>query len=320
MIRIATIGTSSITHRFADAVAAVDGIEITHAYSRDAARAVALADTLGATASSELAELLASPKVDAVYVGTPNAVHYEQVLAALRAGKHVLVEKPAVPTVAEWKALVGAAHDAGVVLLEAMRTAYEPGLTAVRDALPLIGPVRRVSLRYEKRSARYDQVLAGERVNIFDPELGGGALMDLGVYCAHALVFLFGAPVRTFGASVQIRSGSDGAGVALAVYPEFVADLNYSKITESHLPSQIQGEHGTLLVDHIDSPQTLTVRRLDGAVEHRDVKRLATPMVGEVRRFTQLIESGDDPSPDQARTELTLQLIADVRASNPDPG
>ncbi len=313
MIRVATIGTSTITHRFADAVRAVDGITVTHAYSRDAQRAAVTAAAFDATPASDLDALLGSADIDAVYVGSPNSAHHRQVLAALGGGKHVMVEKPAVPTVGEWDELVSAA--AGLVLIEAMRTAYDPGLAAVREALPLLGTVRRVSLRYQKRSARYDLVLAGEQVNIFDPAMAGGALMDLGVYCAHALIRLFGAPQRVVGSAVTVRSGADGAGVALAIYDDFVADLSWSKITDSTLPSEVQGEHATLLIDAIDSARSLTVRYTDGRTEQRTVQGPANTMVDEVRRFAHLITSGDDHSPDQRATRQTLQLIEDIRAS-----
>lgn len=315
MIRVATIGTSTITDRLADAVQAVDGIRITHAYSRDTARAAEAARRLKAAPASDLSALLASPDIDAVYVGSPNSVHHAQVLEALRAGKHVLVEKPAVPTVAEWDELVAAAGN--VVLIEAMRTAYDPGLAAVRAMLPLLGPIRRVSLRYQKRSSRYDQVLAGERVNIFDPAMAGGALMDLGVYCVHALVRLFGVPEHVVGASIPVLSGADGAGAALAVYDGFVADLSWSKITDSTLPSEIQGEHGTLLIDAIDSARSLIVTLTDGSTEQRVVERPANPMVDEVRRFAHLITSGDPHAADQQATRQTLQVMAAIQAGIP---
>lgn len=189
MIRLATIGTSTITRHLAEAVRAVDGIRISCAYSRDPQRAADLARELDADLSaSSLQESLRSPDIDAVYVGSPNSVHHDQVMAALRAGKHVLVEKPAVPTATRWVELVELARDARVVLLEGIRTEYDPGIDAVREILPKLGRIRRVSLRYQKRSDRYDQVLAGHMVNIIDPAMAGGALMDLGVYCIHAMI------------------------------------------------------------------------------------------------------------------------------------
>ncbi|WP_111768117.1 Gfo/Idh/MocA family protein [Nakamurella deserti] len=315
MIRVATIGTSTITERFAEGVAAVDGITISHVHSRDPAKAAATAATFGAEPASDLAALLASDAIDAVYVGSPNSVHHGQVLAAVTAGKHVLVEKPAVPTVAEWDELVDAARASGVVLIEAMRTAYDPGLDAVRAALPAVGTVRRVSFRYGKRSSRYDQVLTGERVNIFDPAMAGGALNDLGVYCAHALVSLLGEPERVAAALVPIAAGSDGAGAALAVYEGFVADLSWSKITDSALPSEIQGEVGTLEVDAIDSARRLTLRFVDGRVEERTVDAPAGTLTDEARRFAELIAANGDHTRDQQWTRQTLRLLEAIRAA-----
>ena len=97
MIRVATIGTSVITSALAAAVGRTEGIRIDVVTSRSAERAAASAAELGAPGSAhDLAELYASDRIDAVYIASPNSVHAEQVRAALRAGRHVLVEKPAV--------------------------------------------------------------------------------------------------------------------------------------------------------------------------------------------------------------------------------
>ncbi len=313
MLRFATIGTSWITTQFADAVARVPGVELAVAYSRDAARAEAFAHEIGAGSSSaDLAGLLASDKVDAVYVASPNSVHFEQALAAIRAGKHVLVEKPATQTAAEFAVLVAEARTAGVVLLEAMRTAYDPGTVRVRELVGQVGTVRRVSLRYCQRSSRYDLVLAGERVNIFDPALAGGALNDLGVYVVSALVALFGEPERVVAATVPITGGADGAGAALAVYDGFVADLGWSKITASDLPSEVQGELATLVIDHVPAPRRLELRRLDGTVEEFVVDAPAFDLRYEVERFAELCDGGD-AAPDHERTLATLRTLEAIR-------
>ncbi len=316
MLRVATVGTSKITRYFAQAVAAVDGIEISCAFSRDPGRAAQFAQELGVPHwESDLPKLFASPGIDAVYIASPNGVHHGQALAAIRAGKHVLIEKPAVPTADEWADLVSAADSAGVVLLEGIRSEYDPGISAVAETLPLLGPIRRVSFRYQKRSDRYDLVLAGQRVNMFDPSMAGGALMDLGVYCAHALIRLFGPPDRVVAATIPVPSGSDGAGTALAVYPEFIADLNYSKITTSVLPSEIQGEEASLLIDHIASARSLTVHFRDGRTRQRTLTDPQHSLIDEVRRFVDLTSTGHAATRDHERTHQTLQLMDSIRES-----
>ncbi len=309
-IRVATIGTSRITAAFAEAVAAVDGIRIDAVYSRDPARAAEWAARHGAPRGTDsLDEILGSSWIDAIYIASPNSVHAEQVASAIDAGKHVLVEKPAVLRAAEWRYLVGRARRAGVVLLEAMRTAYDPGTSIVRSLLPELGVLRAASFRYQKRSSRYDQVLAGERVNMFDPELGGGALADLGVYCLHSMVSLFGAPDRITAAAVQVASGVDGAGSITAEYPGMLVDLAYSKITSTELPSEVQGEDGTMIIDEIASPRVVELTRRDGEVLRQVVDGAPNQLDGEIKRFVQLISTGADPGADQVVTGQTLELM-----------
>jgi len=315
MIRVATIGTSVITSALAAAVGRTEGIRIDVVTSRSAERAAASAAELGAPGSAhDLAALYASDRIDAVYIASPNSAHEQQALEAIRAGKHVLVEKPAVTTAADWRALLAEADRHGVVLLEAIRNEYDQGIAAVRETLPELGAIRRVSFRSEQRSSRYDKVLAGEHVNMFDPAMAGGALFDLGIYCVHPLVALFGEPASVAAAQVPVRSGVDGAGHALLDYDGFVADVSYSKITSSRLPSEIQGETATLEIDHIASPRRLVLRGHDGAESVRVVDGEQHVLDAEVARFVELIESRADAAVDHARTEATLRVMEAMRA------
>lgn len=316
MIRFAAIGTSWITTQFADAVARVPEAELSVVYSRDAGRAASMAAQLGAPSwSADLDALLASDEVDAVYVASPNSVHAGQARAAIRAGKHVLVEKPATPTSAEFSELVAEAEAAGVVVLEAMRTAYDPGATRVRELLGSLGTIRRVSLRYAQRSSRYDLVLAGERVNIFDPAVAGGALNDLGIYCVSALVDWFGEPEQVRAAWIELPGGADGAGAALCVHDGFVADVSWSKITGSDVPSEVQGELATLVIDHVPAPRALRLLRLDGSEERIELDAPAFDLRYEVERFVQLCTERGDATSDHARTLASLRTLEAIRAA-----
>lgn len=298
-----------ITGRLLEAVAEADGITFVGAYSRDGARAAAYSSDHGAARSwSDLDALLADAAVDAVYVASPNSLHADHAQAALSAGKHVLLEKPATATSSAWNALTDLARARRVVLLEAMRSAYDPGMATVRSLLPRLGTLRRVSLSYAQRSSRYDQVLAGKRVNIFDPAMGGGALMDLGVYCVSAMVQLLGAPDEVVAAQVPLPSGVDGAGAALAVYPGLVADLAWSKITTSSAPCEIQGEMGSLVFDSVTAPRRIGLTLLDGSTESIAVDAPEWNLVYEVERFVAGV-NGADLAGDHRRTRITQEVL-----------
>ena len=313
MIRLATIGTSTITERFADAVARTDGIRIDVAFSRDADRGRAFADRIGVPGTSvDLDALLRSGDIDAVYVGSPNGVHAVQAEAAIVAGVHVFVEKPATPTAAEFARLVEMARARGVVVFEGMRNVYDPGMARVVALLPQIGRVRLVSFGQSQYSARYDLVLQGQTPNIFDPALAGGALFDLGVYPLSALIHLFGAPAAVTGSTVTIATGADGAGAAVLTYPEHVAQLSFSKIGVSHRPNEIQGELGTIEIDEITQPREIALSLRGGARTAERVEGDENNMVYEVARFAELVRGGD-PTPDQERSLAVLRAVEAIR-------
>jgi predicted dehydrogenase len=316
MLRLATIGTSAIVRLALEAVAAVPGIDHVAAYSRDPARARAFLPRDGALVVTDLRELADSPAVDAVYVASPNALHAEQAALLLEGGKHVLVEKSATSTAGEFTRLRQIAERNGVVLLEATRNAgFDPGVARIADLLPQVGRVRLVRFEYGQRSSRYDRFLAGETVNIFDPAMSAGALMDIGVYCAHLAVELFGVPEEIIAAHVcRLRGGIDGAGLAILGYGEAAVTLAYSKITNSRVASEIQGEDATLVVDHVADPRRLLLADRHGGQQKIWVDKADNNMVHEFAEFLRLVQtrSGSDRWNDV--TERRLRLMDDLRA------
>jgi predicted dehydrogenase len=334
VLGLATVGTSAIVRRALVAAAMVPGIRHVGVYSRDAAKGRALLPDRDAVVVTDLGELAASPVVDAVYVASPNALHAEQTAVLLAAGKHVLVEKSATSTAREFAELREVARRSHVVLLEAVRNGgYDPGVARVAELLPRLGPVRRVRFEYAQRSSRYDRFLAGEAVNIFDPGLSAGALMDIGVYCAHLAVELFGVPDDIVAARMtRLRGGIDGAGAVLLAYggsgesgesgetdetgqtAGTTVELAYSKITDSHVASEIQGEEATLVVDQADNPTRLRLVDRHGAVQDIAVDKPEDNMVFEFAELHRLVETGSSPDRWNDVTEHRLRLTDAVRA------
>lgn len=170
-------------------------------------------------------------------------------------GKHVLCEKPLAMSVAEAEAMIATARSSGVTFMEAMKPTLTPNFKSIIENLPNIGKVRHYFASFCQYSSRYDRVKAGELLNAFNPELGSGALRDIGVYTLYPLVVLFGKPLNVTARSIKLSSGIDGVGSILLEYPDFLATVMYSKVANAHLPAQILGEDGTLVIDRINHIQ-----------------------------------------------------------------
>lgn len=268
MVRIATIGTSPITQDFIEVLNAHERAMFVGTLSRDAERADAFTRERGGTHPfTALDELAASDEVDAVYLGSPNALHAAQALACIEGGKHVIVEKPLAANERQAREVFAAAEAAGVVVLEAMRPLHDPAFHACKDACAKLGRIRRANLRFGKYSSRYSELLSGAHTNIFDCRMASGSLMDIGVYTVEPMIELFGAPDEIYAVPVLLDEGTrelthgalDGAGEIVARYPDKLVALDFSKITNDNLPSQIEGEEATLTFDGISTPSWATI-------------------------------------------------------------
>ena len=268
-LRFATIGTSGICEQFCLALAEAPGAELVACHSRDVARARAFGERFGATRFfDDLSELAAWDGVDAVYVASPNGAHAAQSLAMIAGGKHVLVEKAFASNEREAAGVFDAARAAGVVAMEATRSLHVPSFRTIgRIVSDELGQVRKATMRFSKVTSRMARLLAGERLNIFDPRLAGGALMAIGVYCVEPAVALFGRPdeVRALSVTTAVPGAApddpcgviDLAGEALLGYADKVVSLSYGKTSDDVIGSQVEGERGTLVWDAISCPENL---------------------------------------------------------------
>ncbi|MCS5735505.1 Gfo/Idh/MocA family protein [Herbiconiux daphne] len=204
-IRWGILGTGGIAHSFVTDLLA-EGLTVTAVGSRSRASADEFAAKHGiATAHPSYEALVADPEVDVVYIATPHTFHAENALLAIGAGKHVLVEKAFTINAAEAARIQEAAAAAGVAVLEAMWTRFLPHMVRIREiiAAGTLGDVRTVL-------ADHDQDLPDDpehRIN--NPDLGGGALLDLGIYPVSFAVDLFGVPERILAQATLTDTGVD---------------------------------------------------------------------------------------------------------------
>jgi predicted dehydrogenase len=247
MINFATIGTSWITSSWIESAESTQKWKLNSVYSRSTETAKAFADKHNITKiHTSLKQLAADPEVQAIYIASPNSLHFQQAKLLLQAGKHVIVEKPACSTENELEALFKVANEKKVYLLEAFRHIHEVNFKVLKSTLEKLGPIYGASLNYASFSSRYDNVLKGEVPNIFSLEYSGGSLVDLGVYPISATIALFGPPKAQTYKPFIISTGADGGGVIILYYDTFGVSINASKIYTSTAPSEVYGEKGTL--------------------------------------------------------------------------
>jgi scyllo-inositol 2-dehydrogenase (NADP+) len=316
MVRFATIGTNWITESFIEAAKQIEDFTLAAVYSRTEEKAREFAQKTGAARTfTDLEELAKSKDIDAVYIASPNSLHAEQAILLMDHGKHVLCEKPMASNTKEVKAMIDAARRNGVVLMEAMKTTLLPNFQAIRKHLHKIGKIRRYFASYCQYSSRYDAYKQGTILNAFNPAFSNGALMDIGVYCIYPMVVLFGKPNRLQASSLKLESGVDGEGTIIFTYEDMDAIVMYSKITNSYLPAEIQGEDGSILIDAIHTPTKVEIRYRDGRVEDVTVPQEKHPMYYETKEFIELIKTGKRESEVNSHEHslLTIALMEEAR-------
>jgi predicted dehydrogenase len=205
-VRWGIIGAGSIAGRFSEALAVLAEAETLAVGSRSQDSADRFAEAHGfSRAYPSYEDLAADPDVDVVYVATPHPSHAENAELCLRAGKAVLCEKPFTVNASEARRLVGIAREGGLFLMEGMWTRF----------FPLMGRLRRMLSEGALGEARMLTVDFGFRAELdpasrlFDPKLGGGAMLDVGVYCVSFASMVLGRPVRGAGVSHLGETGVD---------------------------------------------------------------------------------------------------------------
>ena len=313
-IKFATIGTSKITRNFLNAADNVPEFKLEAVYSRNIENAKSFGSLYCVTKFYDNLESLSEDQtIDAVYIASPNAFHCSQAIQMMKAGKHILCEKSVASNMNEAEEMFRTAAENNVILLEAMRSVFDPGMDALKANLNKLGVIRRATVNYCQYSSRYDSFLQGQDHNIFRRDCSAGALMDIGTYCVHGLLCLFGKPQQVVGFSDMIRGDIDGAGTILARYPDMIAEVEYSKITNSKVPSEIQGEKGVMLIREINCPEDVKIIYNDGTEEVVYSREPENNMKYEVEHFIRMIQDQEQNQLHTQRSLDAMKLMDEIR-------
>lgn len=214
--------------------------------SRDLARAQSFAADFGIPrAYADYAELLADPDVEAIYIALPNNLHAEWAIRAAEAGKHVLCEKPLAMNAAEAADMVAAADAAGVWLMEAVMYRFHPRMREVASQVQSGTIGAPVLLR-----ASFCFTMADQANYRNDPDMGGGALLDVGMYDVNVARWMLGEePTSVLAAGVLAESGIDATVSGILTFPSgALAHIQCSFASAEHQGLDIVGTTGVIEV------------------------------------------------------------------------
>lgn len=247
VIKWGIIGAGNISSTFAAALNSLSDTQITAIASRDIDRARGFADRYSIHKFyGSYEELVQDPDIDVVYIGTPHTEHKENAALCIRHGKAVLCEKPFTLNSRDSKYLVDLAKENGVFLMEAMWTKFLPVTQVVKNWIQekKIGDVRFLRISFGFQS-KFDITS-----RLFNPDLAGGALLDLGIYPITYVVHMMGKlPNQIAGSAYLGKSGVDEMNVISMRYNEgVVADLSSAITVNSGTDAEIIGDNGKILV------------------------------------------------------------------------
>lgn len=315
-LNFAIIGTNFIVDTFFEGARHEPRFRAAALYSRSEETGMAFANKHQIPkVYTDLRQMAADPEIDAVYIASPNALHYEQTMLFLEHGKHVLCEKAFASNAVQVRAMIRAARKNGRTLMEAIRTTQSPNFEQVRNHLHKLGKIRRYFGQYCQYSSRYDKYKEGVVLNAFKRELSNGSLMDIGVYCIYPMVMLWGKPQKLNASAYLLETGVDGEGSIIASYPDMQATLMFSKITNSSLFSEIQGENGNMLIDGINDIRRVKIVYRDRREEDLTVPYQTDDMVYEISAFIRAIENGwcEDPINSHEISLGTMEVMDEAR-------
>ncbi|MBT2688689.1 Gfo/Idh/MocA family oxidoreductase [Bacillus sp. ISL-47] len=297
MVRFGVVGTNWITEAFLKAADQIEDFQLSAVYSRTEEKAKEFAGKYGVNKIyTDLEAMACSGDIDAVYIASPNSLHAEQAVIFMEHKVHVLCEKPIASNTKELQRMIHSAKENNVLLMEALKSTFLPNFKAVQENLHKIGQVRRYFASYCQYSSRYDAYRQGTVLNAFDPKFSNGSLMDIGIYCVYPLVALFGKPEEVKATGYMLESGVDGEGSIVLKYPDKDAVVMYSKIANSNLPSEIQGEDGNIFIDKINTPEKVEIHYRNGDREDLTKEQMSDSMYYEAKEFIDLIKSGKTES------------------------
>jgi predicted dehydrogenase len=301
------IGLGHIAHKFASDLGTVEGAKLYAVASRNQEKADDFASKYKATKAFDSYEALAKdPYIDAVYIATPHALHQENTLLCLEHGIAVLCEKPFAMNAQQVARMVAKAKEKNVLLMEALWTYFLPHYQYVLKALntKMYGEVVKLEASFGFHRPFDDTS------RLFNKALGGGSLLDIGIYPIFAALSSLGKPEYMEAKATFFENGADASSDMIFNYPKGIKAYLQSAL-DNDLPTEaiFYCEHGTIKINRMfHMPTTVTLIPKTGAPETIDFNYNTFGYNYEAIHFTKLLQQGKTES-NIMTFEFSQQLI-----------
>lgn len=313
-MKLAVLGTGKIVQEFLPMIQQVENVELVALLSTprslDKAKEMQVQYHIQEV-YTDYETLLGNATIDTVYVALPNHLHYQYTKAALLQGKNVICEKPFTLNAQQLQELIQIATEKRVILLEAITNQYLNNFLQIKKDLAQLGKIKIVECNYSQYSSRYDAFKEGKILPAFDPQKGGGALMDINIYNIHFVVGLFGKPEKVQYLA-NIERDIDTSGILVLDYGAFKAVCIGAKDSTAQIRSVIQGTDGSIEVLGATNEMPRYERRSKTEIEAVNANLDKHRMYQEFEKFTEVIDQKDLAfALEQLNHSLTVMQVVD---------
>ncbi len=315
MLNFAVIGTFWLTDEFIKALNMSKNVCYYAQYSRKLERAKEYGIQRGVKFFYDSLDKLAlDNNIDAVYIASPNMLHYSQAEQMLAAGKNVICEKPVTVTLAEYRELCEIADKQGVIYMEAMTNIHVPWAKELKNILSLSG--RPVGARFDfcQRSSKLDKINEGKMFSSFDKNSCGGALMDLGVYATSLSSYLFGYPEKVLASASFSENGADVSDSVILKYNGFDCVITLSKLCESVARSEILLPDAVITLGNLSQLRNTCVHSNEKSKLVHGENSFPEAMIWEISDFVSYINGmKEEYLQNRKYTEMSIKLLEEIR-------
>ena len=284
-----------IAHKFAHDLKLVTGAKLLAVGSRSLERAREFANEHGAPhAFGSYEDLLDCPGLDVVYIASPHVGHFEHTIMCLEKGIAVLCEKPFAMNAGQVRKMVDCARANKVFLMEALWTRFIPGF---EEALRLVGEGYIGELKTIRANFGFKANFPPEH-RVFNPVLGGGALLDVGIYTIFLATWLWGKPDKIKATAVMSPLGADDGCAMIFEYPgNRIAILDCSLVVKTEIEAYIYGETGSLhLHNRFINPEEISISFYEKSSEHLHLPLTGHGYYHEILEVNESLRNGKTES------------------------